>query len=86
MGEGYAINFPYSSDERTGEKRNDAFPYWFLGQRFFEVTEGVAQELSDWLGDPSIVSDWLVEQQEHMVFNQPLEVSPFASMLQKKAE
>jgi hypothetical protein len=35
--------------------------------------------LTDWFEDPAILSDWLIEQQEHMVLGQPMEVSPFAS-------
>jgi hypothetical protein len=47
-------------------------PFWYLGSRFFQVTKSVAEELADWFEDPTMVSDWLVNQQERMVFNQPL--------------
>eukprot|EP01038_Epipyxis_sp_PR26KG_P009534 gene9534-12842_t len=49
-------------------------PYWYLGQKFYQVTNSVANELADWFEDPTIVSDWLVNQQERMA------VSPFASL------
>ena len=49
------------------------------GQRFFQATNSVAQELSDWFQDPALLSDWLVQQQQRMIIMQPLEVSPFAS-------
>ena len=45
---------------------------WFLGQKFFRVTQAIAAELSDWFQDPEYLSDWLVSQQEHMVLEQPL--------------
>mmetsp|Transcript_25172 Transcript_25172/g.42126 ORF Transcript_25172/g.42126 Transcript_25172/m.42126 type:complete len:513 (-) Transcript_25172:408-1946(-) len=60
--------------------KDDSAPYWFLGQNFFKATKSVATELADWFEDPAIVSDWLVSQQEHMVLEQPLQVSPFASL------
>ena len=47
-------------------------PFWFLGQRFFKASRAVAQELADWFEDPTLVSDWLVSQQEKMVLQQPL--------------
>jgi hypothetical protein len=48
------------------------YPFWYLGQKFFDGTKAVAVELSDWFEDPAIVSEWLVNQQERMVFSQPL--------------
>ena len=30
--------------------------------------------------DPEVLSSWLLEQQERMIANQPLAVSPFASI------
>eukprot|EP00968_Pinguiococcus_pyrenoidosus_P010476 scaffold825_cov249-Pinguiococcus_pyrenoidosus.AAC.71 len=53
---------------------------WFP---IFEMTRSVAQELSDWFGDPTLVSDWLLAQQERVVLQQPLETSPFADLVQK---
>lgn len=47
-------------------------PFWYLGQRFFQVTNNIAQELADWFEDPALVSDWLVNQQEHVLLNKPL--------------
>ena len=61
-------------------KLKEKTPFWFLGQGFLQSTSSVANELSDWFDDPSVLSDWLLEQQERMVFTQPLAVSPFASL------
>lgn len=72
--------------ETVESAQSSEYPFWYVGQRFFSVTENIAQELADWFGDPTIVSDWLVNQQEHMVWRQPLEVSPFASLVDKKDE
>jgi hypothetical protein len=47
-------------------------PFWYLGQRFFQVSNGIAKELADWFEDPAILSDWLVSQQEHGLLNKPL--------------
>jgi len=54
-------------------------PFWYIGQRFFQASEAVGKELADWFEDPEILSDWLVSQQQRMVLQQPLAVSPFAS-------
>jgi hypothetical protein len=54
----------------------ESLPFWYLGQQFFQITKQVAAELADWFEDPTLLSDWLISQQEKMVFNQPL-VSPF---------
>ena len=59
------------------EERNKA-PFWYLGQRFFQGTKMAATELADWFQDPEILSEWLVNQQERMILDQPLAVSPFA--------
>ena len=53
---------------------------WILGDNFFKTTEGVAEELADWFGDPTILSDWLLDQQERMLVQQPLAVSHFATV------
>lgn len=58
-------------------------PFWYIGQRFFQDTEKVAEELADWFQDPSYLSEWLLDQQERMIFEQPMEVSPFASLRDK---
>eukprot|EP01035_Chromulina_nebulosa_P018846 gene18846-24631_t len=55
-------------------------PFWYLGQRFFQVTNQIGNELADWFEDPALLSDWLVSQQEHVILNKPLAVSPFASL------
>ncbi len=60
--------------------RKEKTPFWFLGQGFLQSTSAVADELSDWFDDPTVLSDWLLEQQERMVITQPLAVSPFASL------
>mmetsp|Transcript_42905 Transcript_42905/g.134632 ORF Transcript_42905/g.134632 Transcript_42905/m.134632 type:complete len:597 (-) Transcript_42905:1037-2827(-) len=49
----------------------------------FEMTRNVAEELGDWFGDPTIVADWLLAQQERVVLQQPLETSPFADLIEK---
>ena len=67
------------SESTRSSKRDDDAPFWYLGQRFFKNTEIIAKELADWFEDPAILSDWLVSQQQRMVLQQPLEVSPFAS-------
>ena len=46
----------------------------------------LATELADWFEDPSILSDWLVEQQQRVVFESPFAVSPFADLAQGLAE
>lgn len=61
----------------TGDANGERAPFWYVGQKFFRATETAARELSDWFEDPAILSDWLVQQQQRMVFQQPLEVSPF---------
>ena len=63
--------------ENTGNQEVKATPFWYIGQSFFRATESAARELGDWFEDPAILSDWLVQQQQRMVFQQPLEVSPF---------
>ena len=60
-----------------GDASEQTAPFWYVGQKFFRATETAARELSDWFEDPAILSDWLVQQQQRMVFQQPLEVSPF---------
>ena len=60
-----------------GDASDQTAPFWYVGQKFFRATENAARELSDWFEDPAILSDWLVQQQQRMVFQQPLEVSPF---------
>eukprot|EP01036_Dinobryon_divergens_P024742 gene24742-33216_t len=82
---GSANKFSYSSaamaatgNDEVGVKED--YPFWYLGQKFFEATKTVAGELADWFEDPAILSDWLLDQQERMVFSQPLAVSPFASL------
>eukprot|EP00981_Chlorochromonas_danica_P007703 scaffold1869_cov163-Ochromonas_danica.AAC.15 len=68
-------------DEVLANSRSDPqAPYWYLGQKFFTVTTSVAEELADWFEDPAMVSDWLINQQQRMIFTQPMEVSPFASL------
>jgi len=70
------------SQSLTSSKSNrneDDAPFWYLGQRFFKDTEIIAKELADWFEDPELLSEWLVSQQQRMVLQQPLEVSPFAS-------
>jgi len=63
----------------SGKKQRRGF--WFLGTEFLAQTKSVAEELSDWFEDPTYLSEWLLDQQEKMIFNQPLEVSPFANLL-----
>ena len=67
------------SQSSSPSKGDDDAPFWYLGQRFFENTEIIAKELADWFEDPTLLSEWLVSQQQRMVLEQPLEVSPFAS-------
>jgi hypothetical protein len=45
-----------------------------------------AQVRTDWFEDPGILSDWLVEQQQRVVFESPLAVSPFADLAQGLVE
>lgn len=63
------ILYALGNDE-VGVKED--YPFWYLGQKFFEATKTVAGELADWFEDPAILSDWLLDQQERMVFSQPL--------------
>lgn len=60
----------FVGNDNVGVKED--YPFWYLGQKFFDVTKSVAEELADWFEDPAILSDWLLEQQERMVFSQPL--------------
>jgi len=53
-----------------------SIPLW--NYRFFELTRLLAEEFSDWFEDPSITSQWLVEQQRRVILTQPFAVSPFA--------
>lgn len=55
-------------------------PFWFVGQGFFKTTKNIAEELSDWFEDPQILSEWLVQQQEHSIKTMPFAVSPFANL------
>ena len=55
-------------------------PFWFFGQGFFKATKNIAEELSDWFEDPQILSEWLVQQQEHSIKTMPFAVSPFANL------
>jgi hypothetical protein len=59
------------SGQAKSTNEEDAL-FWFIGQKFFRVTKAVAQELADWFEDPALLSDWLVNQQQRMVFEQPL--------------
>lgn len=76
------------SNSNSNVKRNSASsasndenaPFWYLGQRFFQVTNAIGEELADWFEDPAIVSDWLIKQQVRSVLEQPLAVSPFAGL------
>ena len=73
-----------STDAPTGQKTSSSVetkgaPFWYLGQTFFQTTTQIASELADWFEDPELLSDWLVNQQERMITEQPLAVSPFAS-------
>ena len=54
------------------DAKNEATPFWYLGQNFFKATEAVAGELADWFDDPAILSEWLVSQQVKMLQEQPL--------------
>jgi hypothetical protein len=68
-----------SQDGRDSDG-NENEPFWYLGSRFFKATEGIAREMSDWFEDPQILSEWLVQQQEHSIKSMPLAVSPFANL------
>lgn len=63
--------------ETMKETQSKNLPFWYLGENFFKASKAVAQELADWFQDPAIVSDWLVQQQERMVFTQPLVRNPW---------
>jgi hypothetical protein len=52
----------------------------YVGERFFQLSRGLATELADWFEDPTILSEWLVDQQQRVVFDNPLAVSPFADL------
>eukprot|EP00640_Fibrocapsa_japonica_P001555 CAMPEP_0113936784 /NCGR_PEP_ID=MMETSP1339-20121228/3582_1 /TAXON_ID=94617 /ORGANISM="Fibrocapsa japonica" /LENGTH=384 /DNA_ID=CAMNT_0000939335 /DNA_START=410 /DNA_END=1564 /DNA_ORIENTATION=+ /assembly_acc=CAM_ASM_000762 len=61
------------------DPRPPALPTGFIGTDFFRSSRAIAEELADWFEDPTILSDWLLEQQEKMILNEPMEVSPFGS-------
>eukprot|EP01041_Mallomonas_annulata_P011128 gene11127-23260_t len=69
-----------SSLAAVGNLKPKDTPFWYIGQKFFQGTEQVANELADWFQDPVMISDWLVNQQQRMILRQPLAVSPFASL------
>lgn len=48
--------------------------------RFFQLSRSIAEELADWFEDPSLLSDWLISQQQRVVFENPLAVSPYADL------
>lgn len=73
-----AVTGKVKKGQSSGE--SDREPFWYLGSRFFKATEGIAKELSDWFEDPQILSEWLVQQQEHSIKTMPFAVSPFASL------
>jgi hypothetical protein len=52
----------------------------YVGERFFQLSRVLATELADWFEDPTILSEWLVDQQQRVVFDNPLAVSPFADL------
>ena len=64
----------------TGRTEDEKGPLWFLGSGFFKATSNIAEELSDWFEDPQILSEWLVQQQEHSIKTMPFAVSPFANL------
>lgn len=64
----------------SSNRNNNKAPFWFLGQKFFQTTQQIADELNDWLGDPEELSEWLTSQQQHDIFAKPFAVSPFANL------
>ena len=69
-----------TTDNSNNNNKNRNTPFWFLGQKFFQTTQQIADELNDWLGDPEELSEWLTDQQQHDIFTKPFTVSPFASL------
>jgi len=51
---------------------------WIFGDKFFRATKSVAAELADWFEDPTLLSEWLINQQQRSILQQPL-VSMFFS-------
>ena len=72
--------------QRQNQETNEDAPNWFIGERFFQLSRKIAAELADWFEDPSLLSDWLVEQQQRVVFDNPFAVSPFADLSQAGKE
>ena len=72
--------------KRQNNENNEDAPQWYIGERFFQLSRYIAAELADWFEDPTILSDWLVEQQQRVVFENPLAVSPFADLGQAGKE
>ena len=72
--------------QRQNRETNEDAPNWFIGERFFQLSRNIAAELADWFEDPTLLSDWLVEQQQRVVFDNPLAVSPFADLSQAGKE
>ena len=66
--------------QSRNQRLNEDAPNWFIGERFFQLSRRIAVELADWFEDPTLLSDWLVEQQQKVVFDNPLAVSPFADL------
>jgi hypothetical protein len=69
-----------SDSTLTVATKHDA-PWWFVGQRFFRATRQVAEQLAEWFEDPTITSEWLLQQQVRMVINEPMQVSPFGGQI-----
>jgi hypothetical protein len=58
------------NSDQINNIKEDA-PFWYLGQKFFQASNAIAEELADWFEDPAIVSDWLVKQQQRIILDQP---------------
>jgi hypothetical protein len=64
----------------TEKNPEDDGPAWVIGEKFFQLSRKLAEELADWFEDPTLLSEWLVNQQQRVVFEKPLAVSPFADL------
>lgn len=59
-----------SSNDNDEAKANSIS--WIFGDKFFRATKSVAAELADWFEDPTLLSEWLIKQQQRSILQQPL--------------
>jgi len=80
-----AISRSSSSSSSSSSSRKEG-PFQQGLQAMAQLSTMVSQEFSDWFEDPMKTSDWLVGQQERMVFEGPdLVPNAFSDLLAQKS-